>query len=136
MPFLTPSSHLDLVFSPSQLKKKSIKGKMKSYLLGLITIIKTGWVGKHNSGSREGRREKNANSAWKGDISLIAPIKGWCNYLWPTQRVKIILFISGHSEEPKKMFHFNKNEIWTPQKAAPLMTCLHRKRQFLFNGDY
>lgn len=34
------------------------------------------------------------------------------------------------------MFHFNKNEIWTPQKAASLMTCLHRKRQFLFNGDY
>lgn len=35
-----------------------------------------------------------------------------------------------------KVFHFNKNEIWTPQKPASLMTCLHRKRQFLFNGDY
>lgn len=34
------------------------------------------------------------------------------------------------------MFHFNKNEIWTLQKPASLMTCLHRKRQFLFNGDY
>lgn len=34
------------------------------------------------------------------------------------------------------MFHFNTNGIWTLQKPAPLMTCLHRKRQFLFNGDY
>lgn len=34
------------------------------------------------------------------------------------------------------MFHFNKNEIWTLQKPVSLMMCLHRRQQFLFNGDY
>lgn len=34
------------------------------------------------------------------------------------------------------MFYFNKNEIWTLQKAASLMMCLYRKQRFLFNGDY
>lgn len=36
-------------FQPTPAKKEVSKGKMKSYLLGLITIIKTGWVGKHDS---------------------------------------------------------------------------------------
>lgn len=37
-------------FQPIPAKKKEVnKGKIKSYLLGLITIIKTGWVGKHDS---------------------------------------------------------------------------------------
>lgn len=36
-------------FQPIPAKKEVNKGKMKSYLLGLITIIKTGWVGKHDS---------------------------------------------------------------------------------------
>lgn len=38
--FPTPSFYLDLDFNPSQLKKEVNKGKIKSYLLGLITIIK------------------------------------------------------------------------------------------------
>lgn len=36
-------------FQPIPAKKEVNKGKMQSYLLGLITIIKTGWVGKHDS---------------------------------------------------------------------------------------
>ena len=89
---------------------------MKIYSLGFIMLIKTACVRKHDLASY--KWEKNANyTACEEDISLI--VQSNASPIICGQPTGLKLYsLSLDTVRRLKVFHFNKNEIWTLQKTS------------------